>query len=578
MDSGHGDDGFRWRATHLTYYAESFNIHRLALNEIQQQTYQSLQQAAAAVRVGGLGSKLSDALLALAGAEGSRLQEPCVVAVVGRVKAGKSTETTATINYFRYGRPADPGQPVTVHYRNGRSEPASLALLQGLQGNDEATLRQATEIERLEYRLEVEFLRQVTLVDTPGTGAVVQTHQQRTADFLRLNRVLREQHDQQTRALGESADAVIYLVGQVPRADDRALLDAFRETTGTKARAANAIGVMAKIDLDPEILSRAGELAAKTAAQLPDQLNTVVPVSAALERALDRLQADQDAGLRRLRQSLLAIPPQRLHKLLDNEEFFSEYEFADCPVDCAERRALQGTLDWMTFVTLARELADPATALSQAKAALRAKAGFAPLRRILERHLFARSQMLRCFRILADARTLVRQTRLHDLPRLRDRVREHAGRQARFIDFVQGAQGDPATARELIEWIERIAVAPAEPVAAALDQAERILGGSYHRLEAHAEDFRAQQDLEMHREQFGDQDYEELRRLMGHYGLDPSTRLAEEHVGDLGHVFARQQYWHSLAQNARNPVRRQLAERASIRLGLIADDWDMGEA
>src|SRR5436309_3113584 len=64
----------------------------------------------------------------------TQIEQPCVVAVVGRMKAGKSsfinallgadlakvgaTETTATINYFRHG-PTDPHRPVRCHWRSG---------------------------------------------------------------------------------------------------------------------------------------------------------------------------------------------------------------------------------------------------------------------------------------------------------------------------------------------------------------------------------------------------------------------------------------------------------------------------
>ena len=81
--------------------------------------------------------------------------EPCVVAVVGRVNAGKSTfinallredqavvgttETTATINYFSYGKP-DPERPVRCHWRGGRITEEDKAFLDALQGNDLETL------------------------------------------------------------------------------------------------------------------------------------------------------------------------------------------------------------------------------------------------------------------------------------------------------------------------------------------------------------------------------------------------------------------------------------------------------
>ena len=59
-----------------------------------------------------------------------RIYQPCELAIVGRMNAGKSsflnalldddlavvgdTETTATINYFRYGTPVDNEHPVRV--------------------------------------------------------------------------------------------------------------------------------------------------------------------------------------------------------------------------------------------------------------------------------------------------------------------------------------------------------------------------------------------------------------------------------------------------------------------------------
>jgi septin family protein len=182
----------------------------------------TLTQAADALRgVAGLPGELAEQIATLA----HKVEDPCVVAVVGRVKAGKSTfinallgaqddlatvgtiETTATINYFRYGRPADPARPVRCYYRSGHYEDVDAAFLNRLQGNDLATLQRAEGIQRLEYRLELEFLRRVTLVDTPGTGAVVSEHGDRTDDYMGLYRRLRERHDQETQTLGETADA-----------------------------------------------------------------------------------------------------------------------------------------------------------------------------------------------------------------------------------------------------------------------------------------------------------------------------------------------------------------------------------
>ncbi len=91
--------------------------------------------------------------------------DPCVVAVVGRVKAGKSTfvnallgadlakvgatETTATINRFVYGT-APPERPVRCYWSNGQISEETGAFLDSLQGNDEVTLRKAAGIAYLQ--------------------------------------------------------------------------------------------------------------------------------------------------------------------------------------------------------------------------------------------------------------------------------------------------------------------------------------------------------------------------------------------------------------------------------------------
>ena len=44
----------------------------------------------------------------------------------------------------------------------------------------------------------------------------------------------------------------------IARATDRLFLEEFAHATGGRARALNAVGVMAKIDLQPELLERTG--------------------------------------------------------------------------------------------------------------------------------------------------------------------------------------------------------------------------------------------------------------------------------------------------------------------------------
>jgi Dynamin family len=324
-----------------------------------------LLEASEKLREIGLPKSLGDGVECLAG----QVDQPCVVAVVGRVKAGKSTfinallgedlakvgvtETTATINYFRYGQ-TNPARPVRCHWQNGSVSEEDRSFLDGLQGNDTETLRRANGIKHLEYHLLNPYLENVVLVDTPGTSAVVDEHVQRTAEFLALRGQLRERQNQDTRKLGSEADAVIYLVGQVARVADQAFLDEFREVTGGRSRALNAVGVLAKIDLHPEILSRRHELSDKIAQQLKTSLNAVVPISAGIERAVDRLRAAGESGVNDFLTTLYRIPPPTLEKFLHSEEFFRELETDDCPVNVHERKQLLGDMPWAVFTALVR--------------------------------------------------------------------------------------------------------------------------------------------------------------------------------------------------------------------------------
>lgn len=159
---------------------------------------------------------------------------------------------------------------------------------------------------------------------------------ERVADQLRE---LLQRHHQQTEEWCQKADAVIYLISQVPGATDAAVLEEFREVTGGSSRALNAVGVVAKVDLYPEIIDKVP----KFAQQLKDNLNTIVPVSAGLCRALDRLLQNNAQALKEIQAVMRQIPQKRLQKLFDSDEFY-EQEFPDCPVSVEERCRIRGDI------------------------------------------------------------------------------------------------------------------------------------------------------------------------------------------------------------------------------------------
>lgn len=546
------------------------------MHDIQTLVRRALDKAVEQLQPYGLPSSLLESLSQLA----QQVEQPCVVAVVGRVKAGKSsfinallredlakvgtTETTATINYFVYGQP-NSQRPVRCYWRNKQYTDEERAFLDRLQGSDAETLRLADGIDHLEYRLPNAFLKYVTLVDTPGTGAVVDEHQDRTEAYV-LRSQLRERHDQETATLRETADAVIYLIGQVARSTDQAFLTEFNQATQGKARALNAVGVIAKVDLLPELLRSRHELATKVGRQLKDSLNTVLPVSAGMRRALDQLLQEEPAGLQRLAESLRRIPPNRLEKLLDSEDFYREL---DCPVPSEERQALLGSMPWTVFTAIARLAGDPALNPAQVAAELEQLAGFGPLREALERHFFQRSQFLRCYRIVNDATSLLNTIRYEHLPARRTQETEEQARLERFRRFIQQARGAPAVAQELLAFLDRQFPRRAGALEAAFRSLDREFGRIRNELEEHNADFEALQVMERHVSLFADAEHDELRALFGLYGLENVSRLPATHVSDVPYIEQRQQHWQQLTLWDRSLERRRVAERAVLRYGLI---------
>ena len=553
------------------------------MNELQQDLVNTLGQVAARLREAGLPDELARQVERLA----EQVEQPCVVAVVGRVKAGKSTfinallgedlakvgttETTATINYFRYGAP-NRERPVRCYWRNGQCTDESPAFLDALQGNDVETLRRAEGIDHLEYHLLNPYLERVTLVDTPGTGAVVDEHQTRTAEFMHLTSQLRERHNQETQRIGSEADAAIYLVGPTARSSDREFLEEFSQATGTQSRALNAIGVLAKIDLQPEVLARREELAAKIARQLQDSLNTVIPVSAGIHRSLAVLLADNQAGIAALIDPLRRIPPARLEKLLSSEELYLESEPADCPVSTTERASLLDGMPWGVFTTMARIAADPTLDPAAVQRQLQLLSGFGTLKDVLERHFLRRSHVLRAYRIMKDTRQILDTIKFAHVPAARQREREQAARRERFLAFVQKASGDPAVAQELAAFIQD-RLAPEIDAEGVVRQLERECARIFHELEEYNADFEALQALDQgnQRALFTPPELDELRALLGLYGMEMTKRLPASRV-TVSYVEERQQHWSQVSAWERNPVRAGVAERAVTRYGLILNE------
>lgn len=515
-----------------------------------------------------------------------RTEQPCELAIAGRVKAGKSsflnallgedlamvgtTETTATINFFRYGFPPDSERPIRVVWDNGLEEYHPRSFLDSLQGNDEEALRKAKGIDRLEYLLQNEMLKEVTLVDTPGTDAIVDEHEKRTDDYFNPIKVaLRKKHSDRSKELTERADAVVYITERVATNANKSFLTKYLGTDTNGSSALNAIGVMTKVDISDEVMNDRMQLSGSIAEKLHDELNTVVPVSAGIYRAVKKLQ--EDGHLTEMQRKLKTIPQRAFSFLLDRdvrykteEKIYTKIcnEAGAVPLTPEERCELLGTLDWRVFVVIARQLYE--FPLNEAIENLIELSGMEQVKKVLENHFFKRSRMIRCHNIAKELWNLFFDLKQNGIHNLREEIKDCD----RFEKFISS---QPITSLEnlqaadkLCQFIARYAITPEklERLQTGIEELKVKIESLQYDLSYIDEGNEALLSLDKCQTLFSQEEQEELRVLFGLYGM-------EMRPTDEAYIADRSRYWRIQGNKSLHSERKQLAEKAIKFYGTI---------
>ena len=186
----------------------------------------------------------------------ARLDEPLRVAVVGIMKAGKSTfmnalmegnvvytgelETTYTVCWFKYAA----SKSLTIYFRDGR--PSVDAPYEDMQTWSERSAGEENpEINNVKYIViyyPSEILKKIEFIDTPGLNSIYGTDAQNSKDFLSI------QSSEDTIKEASFADAVIYAFNRTANEFDKEILEAFQKDSGVNASPINSLGIMTKVD------------------------------------------------------------------------------------------------------------------------------------------------------------------------------------------------------------------------------------------------------------------------------------------------------------------------------------------
>lgn len=482
-----------------------------------------------------------------------RLHQPCELAIAGKVKAGKSSflnvligedlakvgdvETTATINRFCYGKPEFPDRPVKVVWNTGKVTFENQAFMNDLQGRTSEVLEMASKIDYLEYRIEHPILRELTIVDTPGTGAVVDEHQ----DVADMYFNLREKHKQQTRVCTSHADAVVYLIRAVPNMRDKSFLDDFKRNT-EDGIPLNAIGVLSKVDENTSLLADRVNQAQYLADCLKQQLSTVIPVSAILYKVVQ----EKKHLFNEWKQEIQVIPPKTFEMMLKSSAMFMKCRFSDITVE--KRQTMKSGMPWSIFRTIISTLYHT-NKIEDAVTELLDIANIDKVRHTIYDYFFKRSKLIRCSRVLADLYTMCLKIQTLGFYKLRKETAIFA----RWEKFA--TQYKVHEAEGLAEYLRTQYLS--------LSEIDNLENEVTHKLKSDIEklqidiqhidkDFQTLSAIQTNRDLFTDEELNEFRALFGMNNKELSPNV----------IINRLEYWRGEVAFVNSTIKRQIINNA----------------
>lgn len=280
-----------------------------------------------------------------------RITQPLKVAVVGFMKAGKSTlmnailkekvlftgtvETTYTVSWFKYGDK----KRLTIVMKDGREIDAPFEDL------EKWTVRKKLDsnplMDNARYIIIYypnEILKTMELIDTPGLFSTYGKDSANTLDFLGL-----QEADKVTSEEAALADAIVYAFSRGVQGKDAEVLDAFSGADETSSSPINAIGVFTRTDMfwdcanEPQVkpLDKVSGVVDgyKSKPKLKKLLYNILPVSAKLvESAVEINDEIWDIMLR-----LSSVDEDILLDYLMDANAFATEETDEIPVPPKDR-------------------------------------------------------------------------------------------------------------------------------------------------------------------------------------------------------------------------------------------------
>ena len=387
----------------------------------------------------------------------TRLETPLRVAVVGIMKAGKSTfmnalmgvdilytgslETTYTVCWFRYGKTPR----LTVCFRDGEELDAPFEDLKKWSVREyEAENPRINDVKYLIIHYPAEVLKTLEFIDTPGLNSVYGTDAQNTLDFLSIK------GSEDTIQEAGLADAVIYAFSHTASGFDQEILRAFHDGADA-ASPINSVGLLTKVDatgiwnlLDgntPVEAARAVTGTVMQNAEMKRLLFTVLPVCAKVCEGYAQLEEQDWQALTRISE----VKQEDLQDMLFDAELFAtcEEDFFACAGNAYSRRRLIGLVGQYGILEIAQLLRE-GRSREEIGAQLQARCGIQAVRELLYRHFGNRTCLIKTRYIFNHLRGLIH--RIKRDPAASAHLKEIGGQLA---EGIEGLMTSVQTLKEL---------------------------------------------------------------------------------------------------------------------------------
>lgn len=296
-----------------------------------------------------------------------QLQQPMRVAIVGRIKAGKSTminallgealvatgsvEATFNINWLKYAN----NKTLKVHFKDNRPpETKSVEELTDITVRADKNRDYLLSVKYIEVFYPNKILQTFNLIDTPGLQSYYKDDSQNTVDFLQLHG---DNLTEITQQQAQGADALLYLFSYSLAMDDSEIVKMFQGSVVAQATPINAIGVLTKVETywaDPNVSEpiEAGKKVCQRLSAHPkvrDLFYTVYPTCGLLALGAQTLTDNEWEILKQLAE----LSQQRMEKLIRNVKRFCEREYEDVPIPATLRQQVLNRLGqygvWLAY-------------------------------------------------------------------------------------------------------------------------------------------------------------------------------------------------------------------------------------